>query len=83
MKWFTPIDWNYLTETRKNGTVGYLPLTQDETEEKFKSLVTEFGVVNSVERAFELNGLLNEVEFDSVKAKGVYSSKLIDILSKL
>lgn len=56
---------------------------QDETEEKFKSLVTEFGVVNSVERAFELNGLLNEVEFDSVKAKGVYSSKLIDILSKL
>lgn len=56
---------------------------QDEIEERFKSLVIEFGLVNTVERAFELNDLLNAEEFHSVIAKGVYSSELIDVLSKL
>ena len=56
---------------------------QDETEERFKHIVKEFGVVNNVERAFELDSLLNSEEFISVNAKGVYSSKLIDILSRL
>ncbi len=56
---------------------------QDETEEKFKSLVIEFGLVNTAERAFELNGLLNVEEFDSIIAKGIYSSKLIDIFEKM
>lgn len=55
----------------------------DAAEEKFKSLIIEFGLVNTVERAFELNGLLNSEEFDTVKAQGLYSSKLIDILGKL
>ena len=32
-------------------------------------------LVNTAERAFELNGLLNVEEFDSVIAKGIYSSK--------
>lgn len=53
---------------------------QDETEEKFKRLVIEFGMVNTVDRAFELEGLLDRDEFTSVIAKGVYSSKLSDIL---
>ena len=53
---------------------------QDETEERFKSLVMEFGLVNTTERAFELNNLLSSEEFYSVRAKGLYSSKLIDIL---
>lgn len=56
---------------------------QDETEEKFKNLVMEYGAVNTVERAFELDSLLNSEEFISVNAKGVYSSKLIDMLSRL
>lgn len=56
---------------------------QDEIEEKFKSIVIEFGLINTTERAFELNALLNSEEFNSVNAKGVYSSKLIDTLSKL
>ena len=53
---------------------------QDETEEEFKNLVVNFGLVETVERAFELQKLLNSNKFDSVNAKGVYSSKLIDIL---
>lgn len=53
---------------------------QDETEEKFKSLVVNFGLVNTVERDFELKRLIDSETFDSVNAKGVYSSKLIDIL---
>lgn len=53
---------------------------QDETEEEFKNLVVNFGSVDTVERALELKKLLNSDTFDSVNAKGVYSSKLIDIL---
>ena len=64
------IDIDYISE--------YEP--QDEKEDKFKSLVIEFGLVNTVERAFELNDLLKTEEFAPVNAKGVYSSKLIDIL---
>ena len=55
---------------------------QDEVEEKFKNIITEFGSIDTVERAFELNALLLKEEFDSVNAKGVYSSKLIDILKR-
>lgn len=55
---------------------------QDEVEEKFKNIITEFGTVDTVEKAFELNALLLNEEFDSVNAKGVYSSKLIDILKQ-
>lgn len=53
---------------------------QDAVEEKFKSLVMEFGSIDTVERAFELKKLLNSETFNSVYAKGAYSSKLIDIL---
>jgi len=56
---------------------------QNETEEKFKALVLEFGAVNTVERAFELNAVVHTKEFDSVNVNGVYSSKLIGALSKL
>ncbi|MBO5081860.1 MAG: hypothetical protein J6C06_04560 [Lachnospiraceae bacterium] len=54
---------------------------QNEVEEKFKDIVIEFGSVDTAERAFELKELLSAEEFFSVNAKGVYSSKLIDILS--
>lgn len=53
---------------------------QDAAEEMFKSIVTEFGPIDTVERAFELKKLLNSEIFNSVYAKGAYSSKLIDIL---
>lgn len=56
---------------------------QDEVEERFKSLVVEFGSVDTTEKAFELNDLINKEEFYAVIAKGVYSSNLIEILSKL
>ena len=59
----------------------YVP--QDENEEKFKKLVIEFGQVDTVERAFELNELLDQKEFSSLYAKGIHSSQLIDKLSKL
>lgn len=55
---------------------------QNEGEEQFKRLIMEYGPVDTVEKAFELNGVLNSEEFDSVRVKGVYSSKLIDILSE-
>ena len=53
---------------------------QDAAEEMFKSIVTEFGPIDTVERAFELEKRLNSESCNSVYAKGVYSSKLIDIL---
>lgn len=55
---------------------------QDEIEEKFKRLVIDFGSVNTVDKAFELNDMLDPDVFGSVNAKGVYSSKLINILDK-
>lgn len=56
---------------------------QDKTGEKFKKIIIEFGMVDTAERAFELNNLLNTEEFSPVNAKGVYSSKLIDILNEI
>ena len=53
---------------------------QNDTEENFKRLVTNFGTVDTAEKAFELNSLLNADEFDSLKAKGIISSNLIAIL---
>ena len=55
---------------------------QNETEVKFKTLILEFGAVNTMERAFELNAIVNSKEFDSVMVKGVYSSKLLAMLSE-
>lgn len=56
---------------------------QDEVEKRFKSLIVEFGSVDTMEKAFELNDMINKEEFCAVIAKGVYSSNLIGILSKL
>lgn len=56
---------------------------QDEIEEKFKGFVIEFGPVNTVEKAFELNDLINKEDFGVVIAKGVYSSNLIESLSRV
>ena len=53
---------------------------QNDAEENFKRLVTNFGMVDTAEKAFELNSLLNADEFDSLKAKGIISSNLISIL---
>lgn len=53
---------------------------QNDAEENFKRLVTNFGMVDTAEKAFELNSLLNADEFDSIKAKGIISSNLISIL---
>ena len=53
---------------------------QNDAEENFKRLVINFGVIDTAEKAFELNSLLNADEFDSLKAKGIISSNLISIL---
>ena len=53
---------------------------QDAEEEMFKSIVKEFGPIDTVEKAFELKNQLSSETFNSVYAKGAYSSKLIDIL---
>lgn len=53
---------------------------QNETEEMFKNIIMEFGLVDTTEKAFELNGVLKSKEFDFMNAKGMYSSRLIDIL---
>lgn len=54
---------------------------QDALEEKFKNIVLGFGSINTVDKAFELNNLLQSEEFNKITVKGLYSSKLIDILS--
>lgn len=59
----------------------YLP--QNDAEEKFKNLISSFGVIDSTEKAFELSNLLKGDEFDSIKAKGIFSSNLIDILQDM
>ena len=51
-----------------------------EAEERFKNLILDFGAIDTVEKAFELNSLLNADEFDSITAKGVVSPYLIGIL---
>lgn len=56
----------------------YIP--QDETEEKLKKIIIEFGTIDTVDRAFELERMLSEEEIFSVKFRGGYSAKLIATL---
>ncbi len=55
---------------------------QHAEEEKFKNLISNFGTIDTVEKAFDLNNLLNAEEFDSIKVKGIISSKLISLLQE-
>lgn len=58
----------------------YLP--KDESEEKGKSLIMNFGILDSVEKAFELNNLLISNEVDSFVGNGMFSSNLINLIKK-
>lgn len=55
---------------------------QNDAEEKFKDLVSNFGVIDTTERAFALSALLKADEFDSIRAKGIISYNLIGILQE-
>jgi len=53
---------------------------QSETEECFKILISDFGVIDTVEKAFALNDLLKDKKFESIRAKGLFSPHLIGML---
>lgn len=53
---------------------------QNETEECFKILISDFGVIDTVEKAFALNDLLKDKKFESIRAKGLFSPHLIGML---
>ena len=53
---------------------------QSEAEENLKALISDFGVIDTVEKAFALNDLLKADKFDSIRAKGLFSPHLIGIL---
>ena len=56
----------------------YLP--QNEVEESLKALISDFGIIDTAEKAFALNDLLKVDKFDSIRAKGLFSPHLIGIL---
>lgn len=82
MLYFHSIPFTAITDMGEEIDIDYISEyePQNETEKKYKNLVMEFGPVNTAEKAFKLNELLNTEEFASVNVKGVYSSKLIELL---
>ena len=55
---------------------------KDKIEEQFKELVIKFGIVNTIERAWELYDLLGEERYIHIYNKGCFSSHLIDVLNR-
>lgn len=53
---------------------------QNEAEESLKALISDFGIIDTEEKAFALNDLLKADKFDSIRAKGLFSPHLIGIL---
>lgn len=71
---------NLSNEINIDNIAEYTP--SSETDMKAKELITQFGAINSINRAFELEGILVANEIDSPLRISSYSSALISMLTE-
>lgn len=71
---------NLSNEINIDNIAEYTP--SSETDMKAKELITQFGAINSINRAFKLEGILVANEIDSPLRISSYSSALISMLTE-